>query len=112
MARGTLCPRRVMRTGLFVVAGAGERVLPLPDDGFLLTTREAAKLIGVEASTIRQWRKRGQLVPQGLDERGYPLHSPQAVRDAEKKVRKRGLDSSNIDPRLLRKSASRLGSVA
>ena len=50
-------PRRVKRTGHLVVAGAGERMLPSRVDGFL-TTREAAKLIGVEPVTIRQWRKR------------------------------------------------------
>lgn len=105
------CPDAPVRAGLFVVAGAGECV-PATDDGFLLGTRDAAKLIGVEPVTIRQWRKRGWLVPQGLDERGYPLHSPQAVRSAEETVRARGLDKSGVDPRRLRKSAATLGDAA
>ena len=70
-------------------------------DGFL-TTAEAARLVGVQPVTIRQWRKRGWLLPQGLDERGYPLHSRQAVRDAERDVRERGFKASGIDPRRLR----------
>ena len=104
-------PRRVKRTGHLVVAGAGERMLPSRVDGFL-TTREAAKLIGVEPVTIRQWRKRGWLAPQGLDERGYPLHSAEAVRAAEGNVHERGLDKSGVDPRRLRKSASRIREAA
>ena len=74
---------------------------PTRGDGFL-TTAESARLVGVQPVTIRQWRKRGVLLPQGLDERGYPLHSRQAVRDAERLVRERGLEASGIDPRQLR----------
>jgi hypothetical protein len=53
-------------------------------------------------NTIYSWRKRGHLVAQGLDERGYPLHTREAVRAAEKRVRENGLQSSGIDPRQLR----------
>ena len=74
---------------------------PARGDGYL-TTAESARLVGVKPVTIRQWRKRGWLVPQGLDERGYPLHSRQAVRAAERKVRDNGLETSGIDPRQLR----------
>jgi hypothetical protein len=69
----------------------------------LLTTAEAAKLIGVEPVTIRQWRYRGHLAVQGLDERGRPLHTAAAVQAAEELVREGGLNSaSGADPRRLR----------
>lgn len=68
----------------------------------MLTTPDAARLVGVSAATIRQWRKRGWLLPQGLDERGYPLHTKDAVRAAERLVRENGKRASGIDPRQLR----------
>ena len=68
----------------------------------LLTTAEAARLIGVSGATIRSWRNRGHLVSQGLDERNRPLHTREAVRAAERKVRDNGLQNSGIDPRQLR----------
>ena len=68
----------------------------------LLTTAEAARLIGVTSATIRSWRNRGHLVSQGLDERNRPLHTREAVRAAERKVRDNGLQNSGIDPRQLR----------
>jgi hypothetical protein len=75
---------------------------PARGDGYL-STPEAARLVGVKPVTIRQWRNRGWLVAQGLDERGYPLHSREAVRAAERRVRENGLAASGIDPRRLRK---------
>jgi DNA-binding transcriptional MerR regulator len=77
-------------------------MLPARDDGYL-STREAARLAGVAPVTIRQWRNRGWLAVQGLDERGYPLHSREAVRAAERLVRENGIQASGIDPRQLRK---------
>ncbi len=74
-------------------------------DGYL-TTREAARLAGVEPVTIRQWRNRGWLARQGLDERGYPLHTAEAVRAAEQLVRQHGIQASGIDPRQLRGRAA------
>lgn len=68
----------------------------------MLTTPEAARLIGVKAWLIRKWRQRGFLAPQGLDERGWPLHTAEAVRAAEELVRQHGIDASGIDPRQLR----------
>lgn len=74
-----------------------------PDD--FITTAEAAELVGVSPATIRQWRNRGHLAAQGLDERGRPLHTREAVRAAEKRVRENGLSASGIDPRRLRRAA-------
>lgn len=68
----------------------------------LLRTAEAARLVGVSEVTIRQWRKRGHLTPQGLDEHNRPLHTREAVRAAERRVRENGLRQSGIDPRQLR----------
>ena len=79
-------------------------VRPCRGDG-LLTTPEAARLVGVKPVTIRRWRMLGYLAPQGLDERGYPLHTREAVRAAERLVRENGLKASGIDPRLLRRAA-------
>lgn len=79
-------------------------MLPSRADGFL-TTPEAARLVGVKPVTIRKWRARGHLVPQGFDDRGYPLHTREAVRAAEKLVRENGLQASGIDPRQLRRAA-------
>lgn len=67
----------------------------------LLSTAEAAKLVGRSEATIRSWRNRGHLAPQGLDERNHPLHTREAVRAAEKRVRENGLAASGIDPRQL-----------
>lgn len=79
----------------------------------LLTTTEAAQRVGVSPATIRSWRNRGWLAPQGLDERNRPLHSEEAVRAAELRVRANGLETSGIDPRLLRHSARlRFGEAA
>ena len=75
---------------------------PCRGDG-LLTTTESAALAGVRPVTVRRWRMLGYLAPQGLDERGYPLHSPEAVRAAEMRVRENGLKASGVDPRLLRR---------
>ena len=77
---------------------------PCRGDG-LLATGEAARLVGVQPVTIRRWRMLGYLVAQGLDERGYPLHTREAVRAAEKHVRENGLKASGIDPRQLRRAA-------
>jgi len=74
---------------------------PSRPDGFL-TTPEAARLLGVKAWLIRKWRSRGWLAPQGLDERGNPLHTAEALRAAEKLVREHGIEASGVDPRQLR----------
>lgn len=80
-------------------------------DGYL-TTADAARLAGVSVNTIYTWRKRGHLVAQGLDERGYPLHSREAVRAAERRVRDNGIAASGIDPRQLRKRPPPLQAAA
>ena len=70
-------------------------------DGYL-TTRESAALVGVSRETISSWRRLGILVEQGLDERGYPLHTPEAVRAADRRVRENGIVKGGVDPRRLR----------
>ena len=77
-------------------------MLPSRPDG-LRSTVEAAQLRHVDPALIRKWRKRGYLAPQGLDERGWPLHTPEALRAAEKLVCEHGVKASGINPRLLRK---------
>lgn len=73
-------------------------VQPAHPSGFL-STAEAAQVAGVRPVTIRLWRKRGWLAAQGLSERGYPMHTREAVLAAERKVRENGLGASGVDPR-------------
>jgi DNA-binding transcriptional MerR regulator len=80
-------------------------MLPTRGDG-MLNTPAAARLVGVKPATIRSWRKRGWLVAQGLDEHNRPLHTREAVRAAERRVRENGLRQSGIDPRQLRRRQS------
>ena len=95
------CPlSAMMRPGVFRVPGQVSMV-PSRPDGFL-TTREAARLVGVQPPTIRAWRADGILGAQGLDERGYPLHTEGAVREAERKVRDSALEKGGFDPRKTR----------
>lgn len=94
-------PRAHLRPGRFCCSGTGDDMLPTRGDG-LLSTPAAARLVGVKPVTIRSWRRKGWLVPQGLDERGYPLHTREAVRAAERRVHENGLRASGIDPRQLR----------
>ena len=72
----------------------------------LLSTSEAATLAGVRPPTIRQWRRLGYLSTQGLDERGYPMHSAEAVRDAERRVRENAIAKGHFDPRRTRRPAA------
>jgi MerR HTH family regulatory protein len=85
----------------------GVVMLPARGDG-LLTTAEAARRIRVDPSTISQWRKRGHIHPDGLDERERPLYRPETVIAAELLVRQRGLETTGIDPRRLRKQSGGL----
>jgi hypothetical protein len=93
-------PERMTRAGAFRVTG---RVVMQPSrpDGFL-TTAESARLAGVRPPTIRAWRAAGILAPQGLDERGYPLHTAAAVRNAEEQVRESAIEKGHFDPRQTR----------
>lgn len=79
-------------------------MLPTRGDGFL-RTGEAAQLVGIDASTLSKWRKRGHIAPDGLDERRRPLYRRETVIAAELEVRKRGIETTGIDPRQLRLSA-------
>ena len=76
-------------------------VVPTRDDG-MLTTVQSAKMLGVSPATIRSWRNRGHLRAQGLDERGRPLHAPEALRTAERLVTANGIARSGTSPRQLR----------
>lgn len=80
-------------------------MLPTRGDGMLYTA-QLAELLGVGESTIRVWRKRGWLLPDGYDERGRPLHTREGGRAAELRVRDNGLQFSGIDPRKLRKRSN------
>ena len=102
-------PRPRGRRGLFVCPGVV--MLAARSDGYL-TTAEAARRVGVDPSTISQWRKRGHIQPDGLDERERPLYRPETVTAAELTVRKRGLETTGVDPRQLRKPRRRVGAVA
>lgn len=86
-------------------------MLPGRGDG-LLTTAEAARKVGVDRSTISKWRERGNIYPDGLDERKRPLYRPETVEAAEARVRENGLAASGIDPRRLRKPRTRVDAVA
>lgn len=68
----------------------------------LYNTAESALLLGVKATTIRQWRFKRLLLPQGLDEKNRPLHTAEALREAEALVRQNGIEASGIDPRQTR----------
>lgn len=78
---------------------------PTRGDG-LLTTAQAAKLAGIAPGTMRCWASRGWISPAGLDERGHPLYKAADVRQAEREVRERGIATSGIDPRRLRRRAA------
>ena len=77
---------------------------PTRGDG-MVPTGEAARMVGVDPSTISKWRDRGWITPDGLDERNRPLYRRETVRAAEATVRANGLRTSRIDPRTQRKHA-------
>lgn len=66
-----------------------------PDLDALLTTAEAAQAVGVNAHTVRKWRTRGWLSPDGErrqlsvaghNDAGWPLHRYRDVLDAERET--------------------------
>jgi hypothetical protein len=73
-------------------------LLPSRGDGYY-TTADAARLVRRKPGTIRRWRYLGYLRIQGLDEHGYPLHTAEAIREAERTARANGLRTRKIDPR-------------
>ena len=99
----TIVPRTHRGPG--VLSRYGVIMRPCRGDRFI-TTAEAARMVGVSKATIRKWRSRGWLTAQGLDERNRPLHTREAVRAAERRVRENGLRESGIDPRQLRHRAA------
>lgn len=76
---------------------------PTRGDG-LLNTQQVARMLGRQPGTIYSWKSRGIISPDGLDERGRPLYRARTARDAEKEVRKNGIEASGIDPRTLLRS--------
>lgn len=55
----------------------------------LLTPAQAADLCGVTPDAIWQWKRRGRIKPDGLDERGRPLYSQLTIARAEAATRRR-----------------------
>jgi hypothetical protein len=109
-APNTTVPWGNMPAGRFSCASGQVSLLTTRGDG-LLSTAQSAQLVGVSPATIRSWRHRGWLATQGLDERGHPLHTREAVRAAERQVRENGLRTPVGDPRRLR-GRSRVSSAA
>ena len=58
----------------------------------------------VKPGTVRRWLVYQRILePQGLDERGWPMHSAEAVRISEERGLESGLQSATgVDPRRLR----------
>jgi DNA-binding transcriptional MerR regulator len=54
----------------------------------LVSTVEAANIVGVEPTTIRQWKTRQILAPSGLDKHKRPLYRLLDVMQAEQKTRR------------------------
>jgi DNA-binding transcriptional MerR regulator len=54
----------------------------------LVSTVEAANIVGVEPTTIRQWKTRHILEPSGLDKYKRPLYRLLDVMQAEQKTRR------------------------
>jgi DNA-binding transcriptional MerR regulator len=73
-------------------------MLPERGDG-LLNTAAAARLVGVKPPTIRRWRYLGYLRTAGTDERGFPLHHPADVREADLIATEKGLSGNGLNPR-------------
>lgn len=77
-------------------------IITVPDEQ-LLTTADAAELVGVDIETIRQWRKRGYVSPtgarehlqvRGLTERGWPMFKAAEVRDIAETCRRNRLSKT------------------
>jgi hypothetical protein len=62
--------------------------LPYDQHEGLITVSEAATLAGINATTIRQWKRRGHLLAAALEEFGRPLFTGIAVLRAEAKTRR------------------------
>lgn len=73
----------------------------------MLTGPEAARLAGISPSTLRTWRQRKHISPDGLDERDRPLYYPATVRAAERLVTQNGLRTRHINPRTERRAMQR-----
>jgi DNA-binding transcriptional MerR regulator len=54
-----------------------------------MTPAEAAALCHVTPAAVWQWKRRGLIQPDGLDERGRPLYRQMTIARAEAKTRAR-----------------------
>lgn len=57
----------------------------------LVDTRTAAEQVRVEPATIRKWKQRGLITPEGLDAYGNPMYRLIDILRAEQKTRQRGI---------------------
>lgn len=55
----------------------------------MLSTAEVARLCRVTSAAVRQWRSRGIITPDGLDERGWPLYAQLTAARAEAHTRRK-----------------------
>jgi len=56
-----------------------------------LTVKDAAKLLGVTPSTLRNWEKKGKLIPYRNPINNYRLYTPEQIRLFRQKI-----ESGNI----------------
>lgn len=67
----------------------------------LLSARDAEKLLGIPASTVRSWAARRRatgLYPAGTDHRGHPLYRKSDLERLRRGQRIRHANSEWIDP--------------
>lgn len=92
-------------TGAFCFSGAVSMLSAHGETMYL--SKGAAELVDVTPDTIRNWRRRGLLQPDGMDERGNPAYLRRTVTEAERLVREIGLERTGRDPRRMRKPKPR-----
>lgn len=76
---------------------------PGPDGRIYLTTAQAAKVFGVAACTISQWKARGYLQPLAGSPDRKPLYEYGALAEAEHRAWQNALRTSGSDRRIKRR---------